>query len=88
MQIPEPVVLCCAVCCAVLQESDIVRKLQANRASTTDMSNNTVNVGDYVTILDAAAAAKAGPGSRKEKGGEGMLMLGQCRVLGRFTCDA
>jgi hypothetical protein len=65
---------CCAVaCCGVLpllQESDIVRKLQTNRASTTDMHNNAVSVGDYVTIMDAAAAAKAGPGAKKERGGE------------------
>lgn len=55
--------------CAV-QETDIVRKLLTNRASTSDMHNNTVSVGDYVTIVDTAAAAKAGPGGKKERGGE------------------
>jgi len=47
-----------------------VRKLQTNRASTTDMSGATVNVGDYINIVDTAAL-KAGPaGAKKERGGK------------------
>lgn len=72
-----------ALCFAGLpQETDIVRKLQANRASTTDMSNNTVNVGDYVTVVDTSAAAKAGAG-RKEKGGEFCCSMAAVRLV----CD-
>lgn len=47
-----------------------MRKLQTNRASTTDMSGATVNVGDYINIVDTAAL-KAGPaGAKKERGGK------------------
>jgi hypothetical protein len=43
-----------------------MRKLQTSRAATTDAAGSTINNGDYVTIVDAMAAAR---GHRKDKGG-------------------
>lgn len=54
-----------------------MRKLQTNRASTSDMSGATVNVGDYINIVDAAGAAKAGV--KKERGGESVKIKPKSR---------
>lgn len=54
-----------------LQEADILRKLQANRASTTDLSGHTINVGDYITLVDTGGAVGqlGAGGMKKERGG-------------------
>jgi hypothetical protein len=73
-----------------LQETDIVRKLQANRASTTDMNGATVNVGDYVTVVDASLAAKSATGgAKKDRGGgfmERFVCLCACVCAFSYVC--
>jgi hypothetical protein len=64
-------------CVTTPQETDIMRKLQANRASSTDMGGSTINVGDYVNVIEMGAAARAGQlgNAKKERGGERVCVV-------------
>lgn len=44
----------------LFQVSDIVRKLQTNRGSTTDCMGSFIAVGDMVTVTDGPAKSKQG----------------------------
>lgn len=55
---------------SVLQESDIMRKMQTNRMSAQDVHNAVINTGDYVIIADPAVGARGQlAGAKKETGG-------------------
>jgi hypothetical protein len=53
----------------LLQESDIMRKLDMRRTSTVDMLSNAVNIGDYVTLEGVQAGQRPGSGAKGPQGG-------------------
>jgi hypothetical protein len=54
---------------SVLQESDIMRKLDMRRISTVDMNQNVINIGDYVTLEGTQAAQRPGTAPKGPQGG-------------------